>query len=211
MSGRFLLLATDDGGAHWREVSAESRPEALAGEAAFAASGTSLVLFAAGHAWIGTGGSRARVLRSQDGGQTWLAAATPLAHGKPSAGVFSLAFTRRGHGVAVGGDYLLADSSRGNAALSTDGGLTWTTASVPPRGYRSGVALHERGGGLLAIAVGTSGSDYSADGGHSWQWIDSTGFNAVQVSPAGIAFAVGGRGRVARLDLVAASARRRQE
>jgi photosystem II stability/assembly factor-like uncharacterized protein len=153
----------------------------------------------------------ARVLWSADDGQTWSSSETPLAQGKPSAGVFSLAFTDAGFGIAVGGDYLLPDTARGNAAFTTDRGRTWAAAVSPPRGYRSGVAMYAGTGRVLAIAVGTSGADYSSDGGRTWEWIDSTGFNAVQVSPGGTAFAVGGGGRVARLDLERVAARRRQE
>ena len=52
---------------------------------------------------------------------------------------------------------------------------------------------------LLAIAVGTTGSDLSRDGGRSWMPLDGTAFNAVQFAPSGVAFAVGARGRVARI------------
>jgi photosystem II stability/assembly factor-like uncharacterized protein len=52
---------------------------------------------------------------------------------------------------------------------------------------------------LIAIAVGTNGSDISRDGGRTWMPLDGTAFNAIQFAPSGTAFAVGGRGRVARL------------
>jgi photosystem II stability/assembly factor-like uncharacterized protein len=211
IGGRFLLLMTDDGGEHWREVPADARPAARDGEAAFAASGSSLVLVGEDRGWIGTGGSVARVLWTTDGGRTWSSSPTPLAQGKPSAGVFSLVFTGTGHGIAVGGDYLRPDSAQDNAAFTADGGRTWAPSVSPPRGYRSGVATYSGTRGLLGIAVGTSGADYSGDGGRTWEWIDSTGFNAVQVSPSGTAFAVGGGGRVARLDLERVATRRRQE
>ena len=57
----------------------DGSPPVLPGEAAFAASGTCLVLQGASNAWIGTGGgARARVFRSIDRGRSWQVADTPL-------------------------------------------------------------------------------------------------------------------------------------
>lgn len=209
LDGRFLLLVTRDGGETWAEAAGPSRPGAAPGEAAFAASGTSLVLRGP-LAWLGTGGSVARVLRSADGGSTWDAVPSGVRARDGSGGVFSLAFADPLRGVAVGGDYLQPDSAAGTASFTTDGGRTWLPASRPPRGYRSGVALARLDGVPLAIAVGTSGSDLTVDGGETWQPLDDTPFNAVQFAPSGIAFAAGSRGRISRLDarrLVAATRR----
>ena len=197
MGGRFLLLATDDGGESWRDVSPSSRPVADSGEAAFAASGTSLVLQGE-RAWLGSGGAAAHVFRSLDHGRTWTASAIPLRSGGSGAGVFSVAFADSLTGVAVGGDYTLPDSAAGNAAFTRDGGMTWTRASTTPHGYRSGAAAIRRGGRVVVIAVGTNGTDISEDGGRTWHPLDSTGFNAVQFAPGGVAIAVGGGGRIAR-------------
>jgi photosystem II stability/assembly factor-like uncharacterized protein len=197
MGGRFLILATDDGGESWRDVSASSRPVADSGEAAFAASGTSLVLQGV-RAWLGSGGAATHVFRSLDHGRTWTASDIPLRRGGSGAGVFSLAFADSLSGVAVGGDYTLPDSTAGTAAFTRDGGVTWQRASPPPRGYRSGAAAIRRGGRIVVIAVGTNGSDISEDGGATWRPLDSTGFNAVQFAPDGVAIAVGGGGRIAR-------------
>jgi photosystem II stability/assembly factor-like uncharacterized protein len=152
-----------------------------------------------GHTWLGTGGTVARVYHSSDRGVTWTVSTPPLLAGGSSTGIFSLAFADSLTGVAVGGDYEHPDSARGNIASTADGGRTWRTASTPPRGYRSGIAIRVTNGGVMAVAVGTSGSDVSFDGGRSWSPLDRTGFNAVQFAPGGVAFAVGGRGRTARL------------
>jgi photosystem II stability/assembly factor-like uncharacterized protein len=199
MEGRFVILVTRDGGDTWSEAPVSSRPVAAEGEAAFAASGTSLVFAGARHAWLGTGGSAARVFRSADGGVTWSVAESAIPPRAGSGGVFSVAFPDSLHGVVVGGDYERPDSARGTAAFTVDGGATWQASRSFPRGYRSGVAMQRRRDELIALAVGTTGSDLSRDGGRSWSPLDGTPFNAVQFAPSGVAFAVGGRGRVARL------------
>ena len=197
LDGRFFILTTSDGGDSWREAPADSRPVTVNGEAAFAASGTSLLLLPKGVALIGSGGKAARVHRSADDGTTWTVVDLPIQSGSGANGIFSLAFQSARSGIAVGGDYRTPDSTRASAAVTRDGGKTWSAASTMPSGYRSGAALSGRS---LAVAVGTNGSDVSYDSGTTWTPFDKTGFNSVQITPNGTAFAVGDRGSVARLD-----------
>jgi photosystem II stability/assembly factor-like uncharacterized protein len=106
VNGHFFILTTADGGAHWRTPPETTRPAALTGEAAFAASNTSVLAGPHGHAWIATGGGpTARVWRTTNYGASWKVATTPITAGLASAGIFSLAFCDARHGVAVGGDY----------------------------------------------------------------------------------------------------------
>lgn len=204
VDGRFLVLTTEDGGATWSPVPPGGIPPALPGEAGFAASGTGIAV-QGDNVWFGTGGgARARVFRSTDRGRTWEAVPVPMAGGSSGAGVFSLAFWNERDGVAVGGDYTKPDETAGNVARTTDGGRTWRTVrGAPPRGYRSGVAFvpgTERGTGTpLLVAVGTSGSDYSVDGGESWMPMDTVGYNAAAAAGPGAVWAVGPGGKVAKL------------
>ncbi len=210
VGGRFYVLATEDGGATWTRVPAEDMPPALEGEAGFAASGSGIAVTGGGHAWFGTGGPEARVFRSSDHGGTWTVAATPMLAGTGSTGIFSLAFASPLDGVAVGGDYTQPEETAGNAARTTDGGLTWELIEgSPPAGYRSGVAYAPSTGGRVLIAAGTSGSDLSLDGGATWTPLGSGSshaggpvehFNAVRFgsSPCA-AWTAGPEGSLARL------------
>ena len=210
VEGRFLVVTTDDGGRTWKERDASGMPAALAGEGAFAASGTCVTAYGASDAWFGTGGPQgARVFRTSDGGRSWEVSQTPLATGK-AAGVFSLSFWGAGQGAAVGGDYTLEKESAGNAAVTDDNGKTWrAVVERRPAGYRSCVARVQGTRGPTLIAVGPSGSDYSTDGGRTWTPLGAEGFHSVSVARGGeVAWAVGENGRVARLDSPARARRR---
>jgi photosystem II stability/assembly factor-like uncharacterized protein len=211
VGGKFRILSTADGGRHWRVLPPEGMPAALDGEFAFAASGTCLVTArsddrAAGSddraAWFATGGgAAARVFRSTDRGATWAAVATPVPSG-PTAGIYSLAFRDRRHGLAVGGDFTTPTTAPNGAATSQDGGVTWIAAKTVPGEYRSGVAwlpATDR----AALAVGPTGSDISYDAGRTWVRFDTGSFDAVACAGRGSwdggCWASGEHGRVARL------------
>ncbi|MGE3819032.1 MAG: WD40/YVTN/BNR-like repeat-containing protein, partial [Isosphaeraceae bacterium] len=80
VEGRFRVFLTGDGGTTWRLVPPDGMPPALPEEGAFAASGTCLVtLRGSKTAWFGTGGAAvSRVFRSEDGGNHWAIAETPV-------------------------------------------------------------------------------------------------------------------------------------
>lgn len=122
VDGKFRILATDDGGRTWRVLPNEGMPEALPGEAGFAASGQCLVSSGPRDVWLATGGgAQARVLHSADRGLTWRVAESTVPAGDPARGVFALAFRDRTRGLAVGGDYRTGQASPQAAAVSADG------------------------------------------------------------------------------------------
>ena len=195
VNGHFVVLTTGDGGRNWTR---QETPPALEKEAAFAASNTCLFVLGKSEAWFGTGGpGGARVFHSTDRGRTWTAAATPVRNDGPSAGIFSLAFRDRKHGIAVGGDYAKPDDSLRNSATTPDGGRTWSSAGAPA-GFRSAVAFLRDA--AIWIAVGTSGSDSSADG-KTWRRFDAGAYNAVSFVSSEAGWAVGPNGRVAKFRL----------
>ncbi len=200
VEGRFLIITTADGGRSWNPAPSRGMPRALEGEGGFAASGTCITVHGRNNVWFGTGGPNgARVFRSTDRGRTWAVAATPLARGK-AAGVFSLTFWNARNGIAVGGDYTKERDAAGNVAMTSDGGRTWkTTAGSRPSGYRSCVARVSGAARLTLIAVGPSGTDYSLDGGRSWNQIGGEGFHAAGFAgTAAAGWAVGENGTIAR-------------
>lgn len=204
IEGRFHLLVTSDGGDTWRVPPLIQRPVAMPGEAAFAASGSSLLVEGKAdsmQAWIATGGSVARVHRSMNRARGWVAYDTPMRQGSPAEGIFSLAEVPGQGFMIVGGHYAQDDSARANAATSLSGTIWQPVARDAPRGYRSGVAFARlAGGNTVGVAVGPGGSDLSRDGGARWVAFDSAGYHAVRASRDGIFFASGSGGRIARFD-----------
>lgn len=194
VDGRFVVLRTGDGGAGWHRIPADRLPRALPGEGAYAASGSNIAV-RGDRIWIATTASR--VLRSEDGGGSWSAAQTPVATGK-AAGIFSIAFADDQNGLVVGGDYTQETAAVDNAAVTRDGGRTWTLVRGLG-GYRSAVAFVP-GLDYTAVAVGPSGADISRDGGRTWSALAGPGFHAIAFAPGSpVAWAVGENGAVGRL------------
>ena len=199
VKGAFVILTTEDGGRTWTRVPAASLPPALPNEGAFAASGTNVTVLGSTHAWFGTGAApRSRVLRTTDRGRTWAIAETPLASGQ-SSGIYSVAFRDPMHGIVVGGDYAKESEAVDNAAVTSDGGRTWTLLKGL-RGFRSVVA-HVPGSAASFIAIGPQGGDLTADDGRTWTAIDGPGFDTFSfVRGRTVGWASGARGSIGRLD-----------
>jgi photosystem II stability/assembly factor-like uncharacterized protein len=196
VGGKFRIIATDDGGSSWHLVSNAGMPPALPGEFAFAASGECLVSFGSRFAWFGSGGgAQARVFRSTDGGQTWTVSSTPMNSG-PTAGIFALAFNDPVHGIAVGGDFVAPSNSPDAAAWTDDGGAGWQLADEAPSEYRSGATWVV---GRIAVDVGPTGSDFTADRGRTWHTFDTTSFDTVDCAHVGACWASGAGGNAGYL------------
>lgn len=195
VDGALVILRTDDGGRSWTRVPGGALPLALENEGAYAASGTNVAVFGRDHAWIGT--TRSRVLRSTDGGRTWAAAVTPLAAGS-SAGIFSIAFRDAEHGIVVGGDYRKEAEAVDNAAVTSDGGRTWTMARGLS-GFRSVVSYVP--GTSTALAVGPQGADHSTDDGRTWRPLEgASGLHTFAFAPnRRVGWGAGEQGRIMRL------------
>ena len=197
VAGHFVIFTTSDGGQSW---SRQQTPAALPGEGAFAASGTCLQAGGKTEAWFATGGpGAARVFHSRDAGRSWTVSTTPLSGTSKSSGIFSLAMGPAGHGLAVGGDYQKPQEQERTMAVTKDGGTTWSLpATGHLGGYRSGAAVLRNG---AAIAVGTSGIDFSEGFGKTWNTLAAPPLNAVAASSESAIWAVGPGGVILKLHL----------
>jgi photosystem II stability/assembly factor-like uncharacterized protein len=191
VDGKFVLIATNDGET-WKPLDISNMPAAKEGEAAFAASGTCLITQGKNNAFLVTGGSDARVFRSNDRGWTWTVADTSIVNGTPGSGIFSIAFRNDLHGTIVGGNYEKPDEAVNNLAFTRDGGKSWH-AGEGLSGYRSGVAYVDD---RTLIAVGTNGTDISYDRGATWKKIGDENLNAVAAKGRTAVWAVGPKGTV---------------
>jgi photosystem II stability/assembly factor-like uncharacterized protein len=204
--------------AYARPNNCEEHVKARAGEAAFAASNTSLFVYSENF-WLATGGAGgARVIRRDIHGADdlgWVnypASEVPVGQHTDSSGIFSIAFAQEGNprpsevkrGVAVGGDYLKPGDSSRTSAFTLDGGRQWHSSQTPPHGYRSSVAYDEK---LKTwITVGPNGTDISTDDGKNWRAVHPNAdlheapdadrnWNAISLP-----YVVGPKGRIGKLD-----------
>jgi len=207
--GKFELISTEDSGQNWKPISPDKLPPAIAGEGAFAASGTCIAVQGKKNVWFATGGKAARVFRSTDGGKNWTVAETPIVHGADSAGVFSIAFRDAKHGVIAGGDYQHPEAGGSNLASTNDGGRNWTLAPISPQWYFSAVTFLPNHAGTDApscpaepisavFALGTAHAACADTIATKWQKIWDHNLNAVSVSPSGEILAVGPKGLIVR-------------
>lgn len=209
VDGQLLILKTVDQGETWAPISSQDVPPIEKGEAGFAASNSSLAVFADRYAWIGLGGGvsgSSRVFHSKDGGKKWMVhTVEPIARNE-SSGIFSVAFQEPQRGIAVGGNYPSETDTSSNIAITQDGGRSWRSPKGSrPRGFRSSIVFVKAqtyaavwGGESAWIACGPTGCDWSSDG-ETWHALSDVGFHALYLSPEGSVWASGSNGRVARL------------
>jgi photosystem II stability/assembly factor-like uncharacterized protein len=194
INGKFLLLETQNGGDTWKEVT--TAPAAIKEEAAFAASGTSIIIDkVTRQVMMVTGGPVSRLFTSRDL-KTWTAQALPIAQGLNSKGSFSVA-QGGGNTVVVGGNYVQNKKTDSVASYTSDkqAAQGFELAKQMPGGFQSGV-MHL--GKHTFLSTGTLGTNISLDGGQSWKLIDTTSFNACQKAQQGnLVILAGDKGKIA--------------
>jgi len=201
VDGRIYIIRTRDAGKTWREIEFSQRPPALVGESHFAASGTCLVVFGHRHAWIGSGGSTARLFRSRDQGNTWEAFPSPLLSGASSQGIFSIFFRNRQNGWIAGGDYQKVSDARQTLALTTDGGKTWESIPDGTLPFQSALAGATRNSKAILVSTGPDATFLNRDG-RKWEKTAAKGYHCLSIASRGkIAWLAGSGGRVAALPL----------
>ena len=203
VDGSFIIIRTKDGGANWERISPGALPPALPGEGAFASSGTCLVTHGDSTAWIGTGaGGEARLLRTDDRGETWRADTTPLPHGTSTSGFTSLTILPDGRAAAAGSELMKPDSVYQNVAISEDRGNSWTLIGHPTySGSIYGLSYVQAAPTPTLVAAGPGGLDVSYDGGASWSALDTLNYWTVGFDDAGTGWAGGTDGKILKLRL----------
>ena len=187
----FLIMETKDGGETWKPF--KNSPDALPGEAAFAASGT--CFRAIGNMlYISSGGTNARLITYDDKKQSWIYAALPVTHGQASEGAFSLAIGQN-NGLIVGGDYAHDKKTDSLTAIQTlSPASTFKSASKEPAGFQSSVEFLNSD---TFLSTGTSGSNITTDGGNTWTKIDEISYNVCRKAKHGkLVLLAGDRGKI---------------
>jgi photosystem II stability/assembly factor-like uncharacterized protein len=192
-----VIIVTIDQGETWTRLPCSQLPKTVAGEAAFAASNTNIALFG-DHVWMGTGGTKARVFHSGDGGSSWRVFQTPIQQGGAMTGIFSIDFYDDRMGIVFGGNWEAKSDNHASKAITHDGGKTWSLLSVGEGpGYRSCVQYVQGSEGLGILAVGSTGISFSNDGGLSWQEHEIANFYTVGIAPSGRVAWLAGRDKLA--------------
>ncbi|WP_295792882.1 YCF48-related protein [Mucilaginibacter sp.] len=185
---KFLLLETNDGGETWNPF--KNMPDALTGEAAFAASGTCLRV-SNGNILIASGGSNSRLISYSQKKEIWDYSNFPIAHGKASQGAFSVAVGKN-NGIMIGGNYekdKITDSVSVGYIPHPFKLLTETVRQ--PAGFQSCVEFLNAD---TFLATGTPGSNITIDGGKTWKQIDSTSYNVCRKAKHGKLVLLAGNG-----------------
>lgn len=191
IDGCFSLLITRDGGDTWNKIPCDNLPSVAEGEAFFAASNTNIAVHG-DTAWVVSGGKRARLFKTTDKGVTWQAFETPIIEGDAMTGMYSVAFRDQKNGVVFGGNWEDKPSNKGNKAITSDGGKTWSLLSDGSGpGYKSCVVYVPNSGGEGLVAVGSTGISHSPDGGTTWASLSDEGYYAIEFVNDSIAFASG--------------------
>ena len=191
IGNKFLLMETKDGGETWNMFN--NLPDALPGEAAFAASGTCLRV-EKNRISIVTGGNYSRkLLLDNTLTNTWTAIDLKILHGKQSQGAFSIAYGDCN--IIVGGDYAKDKLTHSVAEYwcynGTYAGGSSLLTKTPPSGFQSCVEFIS---GDTFLSTGTPGSNITTDGGKTWKKIDSTSFNVCRKAKHGSLVLLAGNG-----------------
>ena len=174
------IIITNDGGYTWNKIPCAKLPKVADGEAAFAASNTNIKVLGK-TVWIATGGTKARVFKSTDFGETWTVFDTPIIQGEVPQGIYSIDFADENNGIIIGGDYSKPEENSRNKAITKDGGKTWTlVADGQNPNYKSCVQYVPSSNGKEVFAVGKTGVSYSNDGGITWKEVSKEAYYTIQ-------------------------------
>jgi hypothetical protein len=214
INGHFVLLQTNDGGETWQELDTTKTPEAIEGEAVFAASGTSLRCWNKNNFGFVSGGKASRLFLAKRNNGKVDVKHIEITKGLNSQGTFSLTRTfKRPFFLFAGGDYL-RDTQVFNinflavAKLSRDT-LYGNKEIEKTSGYKSCIEVLNDYKGLNSpsiITTGTSGTECAAYNCSfvtcffNFRMISKEPFHVVRKAKKGKAvFLAGPNGKIGRL------------
>ncbi|MFY7847866.1 MAG: WD40/YVTN/BNR-like repeat-containing protein [Bacteroidia bacterium] len=202
----FLILLSDDRGMSWKEIWTSGNGILQSGEAAFAASGTSIAYRKdTKHdtvVWVSGGGMHPRLFRSTRMGNDVLMSDSnqivqlPLKGGE-GWGAYTLTLTGN-YGVILGGHYKFFRQGDSTAAWLNPATGRFELSDSFPKGYRSGSCYDPKTG--YFYCTGTNGTNISRNHGRTWEPFSAVGGNAVVVSDSMLVVA-GNRGKMYRFRL----------
>jgi hypothetical protein len=196
INAKFWMIETNDGGETWQEIPPPLRPNADAGEACFASSGTNIQFVDDPRFEYGfvSGGVQSRLYlmaKTRTMPNMWLN--LDINKDYESTGANSFAANGKKY-VILGGDFKDYKMEMLNSTYSLDAGKRWQSAAYPPAGYKSCVIWKDANN---LIATGLAGTDISLRGPKDWKHISDIQFHVVQKAKNGTAiFLAGGGGRI---------------
>jgi len=194
------ILTTSDGGETWNKVPCENLPKIFEGEAFFAASNTNIKTIDS-TVWIGSGGNKARVLKSTNYGKTWQVFETPIIQGNGPQGIYSIDFYDKNNGIVIGGNYAEPLENTANKAITANGGETWTLiADRQNPNYKSCVQYVPNTNGKEIFAVGKTGVSFSNNSGATWKEVSKDAYYTIQFIDKNTAW-LGGEQKIGKLEL----------
>lgn len=194
MNGRFALLYYD--GKQFDTLQTLQSPEAIEGEAAFAASGTGIIC-EGNEVWFASGGAQSRIFHANIGDSLFTSQKLKMTQGS-GRGTFSIA-KNQNRMVAVGGSYIDSLSIDSNVSISNSGGDKWGKSLRPPYGYRSCVVGLPADSKLTFVTCGRSGIEWTRDGGKTWEILATAGFYTAAAHGKTVVFA-GRNGRMGKMN-----------
>jgi len=199
IDGKVFLAQTNDLGNTWTILKEDIECSKLnEGEAFFASSGSNILKYSTvqnlNKKIFVSGGKISRLFVDET------CYSLPLQQGHSSTGANALDLSpSHRRGIIVGGDFARDKISDSSAVLfSLNKRVSFSIPKIPLYGYRSSVAYITN---KKIIACGTSGIDFSTNGGKTWKLIDEGSFHVVKKSRAGKAvFFAGAKGRIGKLE-----------
>tara|TARA_Y100001954_G_scaffold239052_1_gene310623 strand:- start:5468 stop:6499 length:1032 start_codon:yes stop_codon:yes gene_type:complete len=185
---------------NWEEIPCESIPEAIKGEAAFAASNGNISIVGE-KVWIATGGKASRVFHSCNSGENWSVYNTPVIQGGQMTGAFAISFKDDQTGLLIGGDWEDKSNNFGNICITRNGGKTWDLISEGKGpGYRSSIVWSPTDSNTC-VAIGSEGIDISNDEGKNWERVSDDGYYTGRFDVDGKILWLAGHGKLSKLVL----------